>query len=114
MIIFTDVVADSSRLPTLREPLARAPSSTFVVEKVGEMPARAVSPAPRSAASSPAPASSHAMPRPALSFPEYVVEDGDTRASTPEPIKVMRAKKKGGTSGKSKRTKTKESTAPTE
>lgn len=44
-------------------------------------------------------------PPPTLpSFHQYEVPDEDTRASTPEPIKVTRAKKKGPSSAKKKRT----------
>jgi AP-3 complex subunit delta len=100
----------------LREPTARSPASTFVVDRVGEMPRNAISPAVPSPSVFATPFGSSTPARtgtPTLSsgFAEYVVDDTDERVSAPAPIKVTRAKKKGGTSGKTKRTKAKEQAA---
>lgn len=91
-------------LPSLRDQL-RPSSEPFIVEKYGEMPEGA---APSSQLVSrretPVPFESGGPSvQPTSSFPLYNSGD-DTRTSTPEPIKVMHAKKKQGTSGKKKRT----------
>lgn len=46
------------------------------------------------------------------SFPQYEVEDDVEPSAAPPPIKVTRAKKKGTTSGKKKRTHTVDSASP--
>lgn len=94
------------RLPSLRESSNLPSHEPFIIEKDGEMPEGAIS---TSASSSrrhtPAlPELSAPTPLRVTSFPEYEVpgEDGSTRTSTPDAIKVTRAKKKG--TGKKKRT----------
>lgn len=47
------------------------------------------------------PNSIHKAPLPPSSFPEYRLDDEDQRIETPEPVKVIRTKKKG--TGKSKK-----------
>jgi len=75
---------DDPRLPSLRDPPDRLASQLFVVEKEGEMP-QGSTPIPfESRTSSPLPTSS-ASP--------YTTVD-DLHSGTPEPIKVMRSKKK--------------------
>lgn len=99
--------AEEPRLFALRSDMSRSAPPRFVVDKEGEMPEGIVPEAPRQAS---APASRGlfdriSTPPPTLpSFQQYEVPDEDTRASTPEPIKVTRAKKKGPSSTKKKRT----------
>lgn len=95
----------------LRSDASRSAPPRFVVDKEGEMPEGAVSEPPRQES---APASRQptpglfdriSTPPPTLpSFQQYEVPEEDARASTPEPIKVTRAKKKGPSSTKKKRT----------
>ncbi|KAJ7610855.1 adaptin N terminal region-domain-containing protein [Roridomyces roridus] len=94
---------DHRVLPSLRE--SYTPSSTsFTIDRDGEMPDGAVlpplpvTPSPRSTGGTNTPTRG-AM---ATSFPQYEVDDEAVRTSTPEPIKVTRSKKK--TPGKKKRT----------
>lgn len=95
---------DDSRLPSLRAPPVRLASQPFIVEKDGEMPQAAT---PRSSQ----PVSRHQTPvpleepssQPTSSFPPYITAN-DLRTNTPEPIKVMRSKKKGTGTGTKKRT----------
>ncbi|KAK0209103.1 adaptin N terminal region-domain-containing protein [Desarmillaria ectypa] len=89
-------------IPTLRT-LPEASLGSVVIDKDGEMPEGAVvksaPPTPRSISTP-----SRGTPPPQIpSFPQYDVPEDDPRMSTPEPIKVMRSKKKAGT-GKKKRT----------
>jgi AP-3 complex subunit delta len=93
-------MSDDPRLPSLRDPPARLASQSFVVEKDGEMP------------DSTTPQSSQTVSRhrtfepptiPTSPFPPYITAD-DLRTGTPEPIKVVRSKKKGTGTNK-KRTK---------
>ncbi|KAF8131643.1 adaptin N terminal region-domain-containing protein [Boletus edulis] len=100
---------EEPRLFALRNDTSRSAPPNFVVEKEGEMPEGVVSEPPREES---APAFRHptpglfdriSTPPPTLpSFHQYDVPDEDTRASTPEPIKVTRAKKKGPSSTKKK------------
>jgi len=91
----------------LRASAQHVPTDTFSIDREGEMPAIAIASRPASLPSSrkpsrPASALSIAQPSPSRPFPEYVVEDDVPRASsTPEPIKVTRAKKSG--TGKKKK-----------
>jgi len=92
-----DLPHEESRLPSLRDPTYRLSSQSFVIDKDGEMPEGVVlSPPQRETPPVGTPTSR------ASSFPPY--EEDPTRSSTPEPIKVTRAKKKGTASGKKKRT----------
>jgi AP-3 complex subunit delta len=92
---------------TARKPILRATapeftssSNTFLVEREGEMPENAV---PQTTVESTShtgsgrgtPFNSGSLPKPAhlSSFPPYETVD-DTRTNTPEPIKVVRSKKK--------------------
>ncbi|TFK68252.1 Adaptor protein complex AP-3 delta subunit [Pluteus cervinus] len=95
-----------NRLPSLK-PLPISSSVTqFVIEKEGEMPAGAVFPllssSPASRPQTTEPVLHLAAPVPLSSFPQYEVPDDIARTVTPEPVKVVRTKKKG--TGKKKRT----------
>ncbi|KAI9570124.1 adaptin N terminal region-domain-containing protein [Boletus coccyginus] len=102
---------EEPRLFALRSETSRSAPPRFVVEKQGEMPEGVVLEPPRQES---APVSRQhtpslfdrvSTPPPTLpSFQQYEVPDDDTRASTPEPIRVTRAKKKGPSSTKKKRT----------
>ncbi|KAG9313936.1 adaptin N terminal region-domain-containing protein [Chiua virens] len=101
---------EEPRLFALRSNTSRSAPPCFVVEKEGEMPAGAVSEpirqtsTPGSQQQTPGLFDRISTPPPTLpSFQQYEVPDEDTRASTPEPIKVTRAKKKGPSSTKKKR-----------
>ncbi|KAJ7754976.1 adaptin N terminal region-domain-containing protein [Mycena maculata] len=86
-------------LPSLREDYT--PSSSFVIDRDGEMPAGAVAPSlVPSRTMTPVSPESSTPARMMSSFPQYEVDE--IRTSTPEPIKVTRPKKK--TPGKKKRT----------
>ncbi|KIK97687.1 hypothetical protein PAXRUDRAFT_200770 [Paxillus rubicundulus Ve08.2h10] len=102
---------EEPRLFALRASASRSGPHRFVVEKEGEMPEGVVSTSPRQES---APVSRQQTPSlferiltppPTLpSFHQYEVPEEDhTRASTPEPIKVTRVKKKGPSSAKKKR-----------
>ncbi|KAG6911280.1 hypothetical protein DXG01_002119 [Tephrocybe rancida] len=96
-------------LPALKTTSQTFSSASFVIDRDGEMPEGAVvvKPAsvPISRQGTPAPGESNTpIPARLTSFPPYEVPDDDVRTSTPEPIKVMRPKKKG--TGKKKRTPT--------
>ena len=113
--------AVTSRLPSLRSaPTAYTPTQTFVIDRAGEMPSGAVSPAlvptpPHAQPHAPAPLRAYGngsapgsrAATPASRFPAYD-EDADAPrpGGTPEPIKVTRAKKKGAGSGKEKKKRT--------
>jgi AP-3 complex subunit delta-1 len=111
-INMTDALAEEPRLPGLRSSTSmRSTLPSFVVERGGEMPAGVII-TPQS--STPMPSSRHqtpnlfdgtATPPPSLpSFQSYEVPDDELRTSTPEPIKVTRAKRKGTSTAKKKRT----------
>jgi len=103
---------EEPRLFALRSDTSRSMPPHFVVEKEGEMPEGVVvseghrqESAPASLPRSPGFFDRISTPPPTLpSFQQYEVADEDARASTPEPIKVTRAKKKGPSSTKKKRT----------
>ncbi|KAJ7204362.1 adaptin N terminal region-domain-containing protein [Mycena pura] len=91
--------ADDSRVfPSLRDDYT---PSSFTIDRDGEMPEGAVIPS-RTMTPTPALRESNTPTRMMASFPQYEVEDDEVRTSTPEPIKVIRSKKK--TTGKKKRT----------
>jgi AP-3 complex subunit delta-1 len=108
----TDALAEEPRLPGLRSSASvRSTPPSFVVEREGEMPAGAVvmpqllTPAPSSRRQTPNLFDVTTTPPPPLpSFQSYEVPDDELRTSTPEPIKVTRAKKKGTSTAKKKRT----------
>ncbi|KAG6334130.1 hypothetical protein ID866_4953 [Astraeus odoratus] len=99
------------RLFALKSSSARSTPLRFVVEKDGEMPSGAI-PTPPQSQSAPITRQQTpnlferiSTPPPILpSFQQYEVPDDEPRASTPKPIKVTRARKKGATTGKKKRT----------
>lgn len=103
---------EEPRLFALRSDTSRSAPPRFVVEKQGEMPDGVVSEPPPRQASAPVSRQQTpslfdriSTPPPTLpSFQQYEVPDEDARASTPEPIKVTRARKKGPSSTKKKRT----------
>ncbi|KIJ66444.1 hypothetical protein HYDPIDRAFT_87029 [Hydnomerulius pinastri MD-312] len=103
---------EEPRLFALRSNSSRSTPPRFVVEKEGEMPVGAAStPTPQESApvsrqQTPGLFDRISTPPPTLpSFQQYEVPDEDhTRTSTPEPIKVTRAKKKSTPAGKKKRT----------
>ncbi|KAJ7459062.1 adaptin N terminal region-domain-containing protein [Mycena galericulata] len=96
----TPDVDDRRTLPSLRED--STPSSSFVIDRDGEMPDGAVPPSPVPTGTiTPVSQGSSTPSRMVTSFPQYEVVD-EVRTSTPEPIKVTRPKKK--TPGKKKRT----------
>lgn len=106
------VSQEEPRLPGLRSSASiRSAPPLFVVQKEGEMPAGVVI---TSQPSTPVPSSRRQTPNlfdttttPPLSLPSfqsYEVPDDELRTSTPEPIKVTRAKKKGTSTVKKKRT----------
>lgn len=94
--------------------LLRAAATTistepFVIDREGEMPKGAISPVlstptpgsqRHSRAHSPALNGNGSSTLPPSTFPPYIVEDEIPRSGTPEPIKVVRAKKKGTGTGK--------------
>ncbi|THV06465.1 Ap3d1 protein [Dendrothele bispora CBS 962.96] len=99
-----------SRLPSLRPASPQVSSEPYYIDKVGEMPRNAVAPLtqplPPSRQSTPGPVVATPSPVPLLSnaFQQYEGADADTRASTPDPVVVIRAKKKAKTAtGKKKR-----------
>ncbi|KAF7792545.1 hypothetical protein EIP86_003586 [Pleurotus ostreatoroseus] len=105
--------AETSRLPSLRSTPRVSTPQSFVVDRVGEMPAGAVSPLPHSTsfqglASRPPTTANGTVSAPLPStFPAYEVEDDIPRTGTPPPIKVVRSKKKpkkAGSSNGKKRT----------
>jgi AP-3 complex subunit delta-1 len=90
-----------SRLPSLRTTVQTFSSQSFVVDKEGEMPEGAVVPVPQ-----PASTSDRAItPSQFTSFPQSDHIDSPPRSQTPDPITVVRTKKK--------RTGGKKRTAPT-
>lgn len=98
---------NTSSLPSLKPTPQTYSTTSFVIDKDGEMPEGAVTPnltsTPTSQRHTPVPPEGNALIPPRLSsFPQYEVEDDIIRTSTPEPIKVIRPKKKG--TGKKKRT----------
>ncbi|KAG2365496.1 adaptin N terminal region-domain-containing protein [Suillus spraguei] len=103
---------EEPRLPGLRSSASmRSTPPSFVVEKEGEMPMGAVitpqpsTPVPSSRRQTPNLLDVATMPPPSLpSFQSYEVPDDELRTSTPEPIRVTRAKKKGTSTAKKKRT----------
>ncbi|KAG1868262.1 adaptin N terminal region-domain-containing protein [Suillus subalutaceus] len=103
---------EEPRLPGLRSSASiRSTPPSFVVERGGEMPAGIVitpqpsTPVPSSRRQTPNLFDVTATPPPPLpSFQSYEVPDDELRTSTPEPIKVTRAKKKGTSTAKKKRT----------
>uniref|UniRef100_A0A0W0GBD1 AP-3 complex subunit delta n=1 Tax=Moniliophthora roreri TaxID=221103 RepID=A0A0W0GBD1_MONRR len=91
-------------LPTLRNESPQATPEPYFIDKVGEMPEGAAVPSPRptfSSTSRQITPTASPIPSRLSSFPQYDVPgESDTRASTPEPVKVVRSKKKKtGTSG---------------
>ncbi|KAF7303117.1 AP-3 complex subunit delta [Mycena kentingensis (nom. inval.)] len=109
-------IDDSRTLPSLRADPYPAPAPvSYTIDRDGEMPEGAVTPPPppphsttNNNSASSTPARSGTPSSRIVSFPEYEVPDADVRTSTPEPIKVVRTKKK--TPGKKKRTQTGTST----
>ncbi|KAF7784263.1 hypothetical protein Agabi119p4_428 [Agaricus bisporus var. burnettii] len=108
---------------TSHRPLLRAAaqdfssSRSFVVDKDGEMPENAVTPpnlpsSPNAYQEMPSRVESPPQFPQSRSFPSYEIED-DTPASTPEPIKVVRSKKKAGDPGKKKKKKPTSTTTST-
>ncbi|KAI0323040.1 adaptin N terminal region-domain-containing protein [Amylostereum chailletii] len=103
--------ASTPRLPTLLRSSASNALEPMVIDKDGEMPEGIRISLPPSQPPSqrpshpPTPLGNGITPVLPSPFAEYVVEDEEPRTSTPEPIRVTRAKK-NGTSGKKKRTKT--------
>ncbi|KAG2022853.1 Ap3d1 protein [Coprinopsis cinerea AmutBmut pab1-1] len=97
------------RLVSLRVSSHSSGSQSFVIDRNGEMPKGATSSRPSQTPpqkpGTPQTTSGTNSPYPAVlsSFPQYDVPDSDIRTATPEPIKVVRAKKGAG---KKKRTKT--------
>ncbi|KAF8079147.1 adaptin N terminal region-domain-containing protein [Lyophyllum atratum] len=94
-------------LPALRTSEQTFSSTPFVIDRDGEMPEGAVASNPASKPTSrqqtPVPGESHPYTASRLSaHSPYEVPDDVIRTSTPDPIKVTRAKKKG--TGKKKRT----------
>lgn len=106
------VSQEEPRLPGLRSSASiRSAPPLFVVQKEGEMPAGVVitsqpsTPVPSSRRQTPNLFDTTTTPPPSLpSFQSYEVPDDELRTSTPEPIKVTRAKKKGTSTVKKKRT----------
>ncbi|KAF9245651.1 adaptin N terminal region-domain-containing protein [Melanogaster broomeanus] len=106
-----DLSKEEPRLFALRSHTSRSAPSRFVVDKEGEMPEGVVSTPPRqesapiSRQQTPGLFDRISTPPPSLpSFQQYEVPEEDhTRTSTPEPIKVTRAKKKAASSAKKKR-----------
>ncbi|KAH7915689.1 adaptin N terminal region-domain-containing protein [Hygrophoropsis aurantiaca] len=100
-------VKDGPRLPVLKSLISQSSVTRFVVEKEGEMPKNAVvtpQPSlPTSRRSTPGLFDRTATPPPLQSFQPYEVADDEAQIATPEPIKVIRAKKKGSSSTKKKR-----------
>jgi AP-3 complex subunit delta-1 len=100
----------SSRRPFLRATAQDFSSSDmFFIEKEGEMPENAipgVTTAKSISSGQVTPIASGSLPQPAhlSSFPLYETPD-DTRTRTPEPIKVVRSKKKATGGDKEKRKK---------
>ncbi|KAG6817562.1 hypothetical protein H0H87_006939 [Tephrocybe sp. NHM501043] len=93
-------------LPVLKMASKEFSTTSFVIDREGEMPEGAVASKPASGPvsrqESPIPGENDvSIPARLSSFPPYEVPD-DVRTSTPEPIKVTRTKKKG--TGKKKRT----------
>ncbi|KAG6842376.1 hypothetical protein C0991_007506 [Blastosporella zonata] len=96
-------------LPALKTPSQTFSTTSFVIDREGEMPEGAVVSMPASGPVSRqgtpvAGANYEPIPARLSAFPPYEVPDDDVRTSTPEPIKVTRPKKKG--TGKKKRTPT--------
>ncbi|KAF9453879.1 Ap3d1 protein [Macrolepiota fuliginosa MF-IS2] len=110
------IIPDStSRRPFLRTAMQEFSSDAFVVERDGEMPGNPISRTTATATPSSGrgtPITSGSLPKPVhlSSFPPYETPD-DLRTSTPEPIKVVRSKKK--TAGAEKERKKKKRTANT-
>ncbi|KAL4070486.1 adaptin N terminal region-domain-containing protein [Scleroderma citrinum] len=99
------------RLFALKSSSTRTAPPQFVVEKEGEMPEGATSTPPQSHSApitrlqTPTLFERISTPPPVLPlFRQYEVPDDEVRSSTPEPIKVTRAKKKGTSTAKKKRT----------
>ncbi|KAG5641635.1 hypothetical protein DXG03_004558 [Asterophora parasitica] len=90
--------------PALKASSKTFSSTTFVIDREGEMPEGAVVSNPVSVPLSQqaTPVRSSASTPPLSSFQQYEVPEDVIRRSTPDPIKVTRAKKKGN--GKKKRT----------
>ncbi|KAH7886244.1 adaptin N terminal region-domain-containing protein [Phlebopus sp. FC_14] len=99
---------DEPRRFALRSSTSRSAPPQYIVEKEGEMPEGAViapqQSAPVSGQQTPSLFDRISTPPPSLpSFQTYEVPEDDVRTSTPEPIKVTRAKRKGPPTGKKKR-----------
>ncbi|KAF5356245.1 hypothetical protein D9756_003712 [Leucocoprinus leucothites] len=100
----------SSRRPILRATSQDFSSSDmFVVDRDGEMPENAIlraAPVTNTSSGQATPVASASLPKPfhLSSFPPYETPD-DTRTSTPEPIKVVRSKKKATSGDKEKKKK---------
>lgn len=97
-------------LPSLKPTSQTPPIPFFEIDRDGEMPEGAIiskgsTSTHTSRQQTPVPSDGSASTVPRLSsFPPYELPDELIRTSTPEPIKVTRAKKKG--TGKKKRTPT--------
>ncbi|GBE77252.1 AP-3 complex subunit delta [Sparassis crispa] len=107
----------SSQAPSLLSTPSQTTPQTFVIDKTGEMPEGALQPAAAAGTPSdgfsPAPVGNGAAALVTSSyFPPYEVEDEIPRTDTPPPIKVTRAKKKGTSGGKKKRTHKVDSASP--
>lgn len=95
----------------LRAAATTISSEPFIIDREGEMPKGAISPTLSQPAPTPGSQRHSRAHSPALNgngngtfppptFAPYIVEDEVPRTGTPEPIKVVRAKKKGTGTGK--------------
>jgi AP-3 complex subunit delta-1 len=90
------------QLPPLRGLPHRMPPEAFVIDKYGEMPEGIPLPPSGPASRGQTPTPGNNGPTTFLRSSSFPPEDL-ARTSTPEPIKVTRAKKKGTGAGKKKR-----------
>ncbi|CAA7268078.1 unnamed protein product [Cyclocybe aegerita] len=98
-------IPSDTRLPSLRATSQAFSSQSFVIERDGEMPfGSALSPShlETQATSLARPSSQSSIRSRPTSVQQYEVPDDSPKPQTPEPIKVIRTKKK--TTGKKKRT----------
>ncbi|KAF8167541.1 adaptin N terminal region-domain-containing protein [Crassisporium funariophilum] len=94
-----------TKLPTLRATSQAFSSEYYTIERDGEMPEGAIVPRPQLTAPSSGSRTqtpSAATPSRMTSFQPYEVPDDSPKSATPEPIKVVRSKKK--TTSKKKKT----------
>ncbi|KAH7930472.1 Adaptor protein complex AP-3 delta subunit [Leucogyrophana mollusca] len=100
---------EEPRLPSLKSIASQASVTRFVVEKEGEMPRGAVATPqpslPPSRRPTPGLFDRSTTPPSLPSFQQYELSDDNARAATPEPIKVVRAKKKGSSTKKKRSVK---------